>query len=288
MFGALLRGCTSHLAVLKLSRNTFVTKKGKELPPSFKQFLTSSLALKHISLSSCKLSLEALKQLLLGLACNESTADVELDISCNSLGQAGAQVLESCLHGIKCLASLDISENGLESDLGSIVTAASKNKSLKHLYLGRNLQSTKTKYVSQVMDIIIQMLQEDDCVLQTLSLADSKLKGEIYSVINALGSNQCLENLDISGNQMGDVGARLVAKALQINSKIKCINYDRNNITLQGFSDIAYGLERYVTLSVFSLQVPAGVFVTESVLYVCTATQRFATCHSQFMTHYHA
>ena len=49
-----------------------------------------------------------------------------------------------------------------------------------------------------------------------------------------------------SGNQMGDVGARLLAKALQINCKLKSITYDRNNITLQGFSDIAYGLERYL------------------------------------------
>ncbi|CAG7717770.1 unnamed protein product, partial [Allacma fusca] len=42
---------------------------------------------------------------------------------------------------------------------------------------------------------------------------------------------------------MGDVGARLLAKALQINAKLRCITYDRNNITLQGFADIAYGLE---------------------------------------------
>lgn len=85
----------------------------------------------------------------------------------------------------------------LEVDLTGVVTAASKNKSLKHLILGRNLQSTKAKHVAQVMDSIVQMLQEDDCVLQTLSLADSKLKGELFSVINAIGSNQTLQNIDI-------------------------------------------------------------------------------------------
>lgn len=42
---------------------------------------------------------------------------------------------------------------------------------------------------------------------------------------------------------MGDVGARLLAKALQINNKLKTIILDRNNITLQGFSDIVYALE---------------------------------------------
>lgn len=33
---------------------------------------------------------------------------------------------------------------------------------------------------------------------------------------------------------MGDVGARLLAKALQINNKLRTIILDRNNITLQG------------------------------------------------------
>lgn len=33
---------------------------------------------------------------------------------------------------------------------------------------------------------------------------------------------------------MGDIGARLLAKALQINNKLRSISLDRNNITLQG------------------------------------------------------
>lgn len=33
---------------------------------------------------------------------------------------------------------------------------------------------------------------------------------------------------------MGDIGARLLAKALQINNKLRTISFDRNNITLTG------------------------------------------------------
>lgn len=33
---------------------------------------------------------------------------------------------------------------------------------------------------------------------------------------------------------MGDIGARLLAKALQINNKLRMISLDRNNVTLQG------------------------------------------------------
>ena len=47
-----------------------------------------------------------------------------------------------------------------------------------------------------------------------------------------------------SGNYMGDSGARLLAKALQINSKLQYISYDRNNVSLTGYSDIAYALQR--------------------------------------------
>ena len=43
--------------------------------------------------------------------------------------------------------------------------------------------------------------------------------------------------LDISGNGMGDSGARLLAKALQINTRLRKIILDRNNISLQGNFD---------------------------------------------------
>ena len=44
---------------------------------------------------------------------------------------------------------------------------------------------------------------------------------------------------------MGDPGARLLSKSLQINTSLKTLSIDRNNITVHGYSDIAYSLERY-------------------------------------------
>ncbi|XP_005863208.1 PREDICTED: leucine-rich repeat-containing protein 16A-like [Myotis brandtii] len=58
---ALLRGCLQYLAVLNLSRTVFSHRKGKEVPPSFRQFFSSSLALTHINLSGTKLAPEPLK-----------------------------------------------------------------------------------------------------------------------------------------------------------------------------------------------------------------------------------
>jgi len=41
--------------------NLFIYRKGKEVPPSFKQFFSSSLALMQINLSGTKLPPEPLK-----------------------------------------------------------------------------------------------------------------------------------------------------------------------------------------------------------------------------------
>lgn len=242
VFGALLRGCSTSLVHLNLSKNGFSVKKSKEMPPSFKQFFTSTLSLKYLNISHCKLPMEALKNLLLGLACNESTVGLDLDLSCNALGAHGAHVLESCIHGVRALSSLDISDNGLEGELGGVVAAVGKNKSIVELKLCRNLVGMKPKHITPVVESIVHTIQEEDCPLQMLSLADCKLKSEIHPIINALGSNQCLNTLDISGNGMGDIGARLLAKALQTNCKLKSILFDRNNISLQGFADIAYAM----------------------------------------------
>lgn len=54
-----------------------------------------------------------LRNLLLGLACNEFTKEMCLDISNNGLGSQGAHVLESCVHGVRCISSLDISDNSM-------------------------------------------------------------------------------------------------------------------------------------------------------------------------------
>ncbi|XP_042317378.1 F-actin-uncapping protein LRRC16A isoform X2 [Sceloporus undulatus] len=248
MCGALLHGCLQHLATLNVSRTVFSHRKGKEVPPSFKQFFSSSLALTQINLSGTKLPPEPLKALLLGLACNQNLKEVFLDLSSCELRSGGAQVLEGCIAEIHNIASLDISDNGLESDLSTLIVWLSKNRSIRHLALGKNFNNMKSKNLAPVLDNLVQMIQDEDSPLQSLSLADSKLKTEVTIIINALGSNTSLTKVDISGNGMGDMGAKMLAKALQINTKLRTVIWDKNNITAQGFQDIAVALEKNYTI----------------------------------------
>lgn len=57
--------------------------------------------------------------------------------------------------------------------------------------------------------------------LRTLSLTDSRLRSRGTVLVNALGSNTCLRKVDLNGNNMDDIGAKMLSKALQINTTLR-------------------------------------------------------------------
>lgn len=160
LFSALVRGCTAHLSHLNLARNPFTARKSKgDVPSSFKQFFATSLCLKYLNMSQGKLPVEALKHLLLGLACNEMIKDVELNISSNNLSAGGATVMESALPGVKCVSRLDVSDNNLDVELASVVNGVARSRSLLSLNISKNLPKIKARDVIHVMDAIVQLIQ---------------------------------------------------------------------------------------------------------------------------------
>ena len=74
-------------------------------------------------------------------------------------------------------------------------------------------------------------------------LSDCKLGAHLSVLLNALGVASTLRSLDISGNEIGNFGARLMAKALQINSSLETLVIDRNQIGSDGFWDLANALK---------------------------------------------
>lgn len=245
---SLLRGCVKNLSVLNLSKSLFSHRKGKDVAPSFKQFFSSAEALSTINLSGTKLPPEALKAFLLGIASNTNLKEVSVDLSSCELRSAGSQILEGCIAEITNISSLDISDNSFDTDLTTLLVWLAKNRSIRHLSLGKNFNSIKSKNLGQVLSNLVHMIQEEESPLTSLSLADSKLKGELSIVLNALGSNTSLTKLDISGNGMGDMGAKMLAKALQINTKLRTVVWDKNNVSPQGLQDVAAALEKNYTI----------------------------------------
>ncbi|XP_076009387.1 capping protein, Arp2/3 and myosin-I linker protein 3-like [Genypterus blacodes] len=252
LFGALLRGCCADLSFLNLSKNSFSHRRVKDTLPLFRQFFSSAFSLTHVSLASMKLPPDVLRALLTGLTSNPHINDLHLDISGCELRSAGAAVIQELFPRVSSIATLDISDNGLDADLLTVLPALSRHPSLKHLHLGKNF-NIKNRVLDEVLQKLVHLMQEEECALQSLSLSDSRLRSRGTVLVNALGSNTCLRKVDLSGNNMDDIGAKMLSKALQINTTLRSVTWDRNNTSASGLLDVARALEHNFTLQYMPL-----------------------------------
>ncbi|OXB57249.1 hypothetical protein ASZ78_016424 [Callipepla squamata] len=248
LFGALVHGCCASLIHLDLSKNVYSHRRVKTISPSVKQFFSQARALRHISMAGTKLPPDAVRAVLQGLAYNSHISDLRLDLSSCELRSAGAQVIQDLIPDAGAISDLDLSDNGFDSDMVTLVLSIGRSKSIRHVSLGKNFNIKSKDGLVDVLHRIVQLTQEDDCPLQSLSVAESRLKLGTNVLLSALGSNTSLTTLDISGNAMGDTGAKMLAKALQINTKLRTVVWDRNNTTALGLLEVAQALERNYTL----------------------------------------
>ncbi|XP_056383230.1 F-actin-uncapping protein LRRC16A-like isoform X2 [Hyla sarda] len=254
LFESLHHGCCSSLSYLNASRNVYSHRKVKDLSPTI-TFLNNALALQHLNLSGTKLPPDALRAIFQGLAINEKISNLHMDLSNCELRSSGAQVIQDMIVDVSSVSSLDISGNGFNSEMVTLILSVGRSRSINHLSLGKNFSSKFNTSVTDILHRIVQLLQDDDCTIHSLSLADSRLKSGTNVILNALRNSSNLTKIDLSGNLMGDPGAKLLAKALHINGKLKTLIWDRNNTTSVGFLDVAHALKRNFTLMTMPLPV---------------------------------
>ncbi|XP_033613792.1 capping protein, Arp2/3 and myosin-I linker protein 2 [Fukomys damarensis] len=244
LFTALASGCCSSLTYLDTSRNVFSHCKSRAAPASLQLFLSHAETLRHLGLAGCKLPPEALRAVFDGLALNTHIRDLHLDLSACELRSAGAQVIQDLVCDAGVMSSLDLEDNGFGSDMVTLVLAIGRSRSLKHVALGRNFNVRCKETLDDVLHRIVQLMQDDDCPLQSLSVADSRLKLGASVLLRALGANPSLTALDISGNAIGDTGAKMLAKALRVNTRLRSVIWDRNHTSALGLLDVAQALEQ--------------------------------------------
>ncbi|KAF4010793.1 hypothetical protein G4228_002776 [Cervus hanglu yarkandensis] len=253
LFGALSRGGCSSLAHLDASRNVFSRTKSRAAPDALQLFLSRTGTLRYLGLAGCKLPPDALRALLEGLALNTHLNDLHLDLSTCELRSAGAQVIQDLVCDAGAVSSLDLADNGFGSDMVTLVLAIGRSRSLRHVALGRNFNVRCKETLDDVLHRIVQLMQDDDCPLQSLSVAESRLKLGAGVLLRALGTNPNLTALDISGNAMGDTGAKMLAKALRVNTRLRSVVWDRNHTSALGLLDVAQALEQNRSLKAMPL-----------------------------------
>ncbi|KAB1274781.1 Capping protein; Arp2/3 and myosin-I linker protein 2 [Camelus dromedarius] len=256
LFAALSRGCCASLSHLDASRNVFSRTKSRAAPEALQLFLSRAGTLRHLGLAGCKLPPDALRALLEGLALNTHMDNLHLDLSACELRSAGAQVIQDLVCDAGAVSSLDLADNGFGSDMVTLVLAIGRSRSLRHVALGRNFNVRCKETLDDVLHRIVQLMQDDDC---SLSVAESRLKLGAGVLLRALGANPNLTALDISGNAMGDTGAKMLAKALRINTRLRwpspprSVVWDRNHTSALGLLDVAQALEQNRSLKAMPL-----------------------------------
>ncbi|XP_078492242.1 F-actin-uncapping protein LRRC16A-like isoform X2 [Ciona intestinalis] len=248
---AIAKGCTKSLENVSLGKNVFQTKKSKDtaIPPSVMHYFHKTTSLKLMDISHTKMPPEAIRYIMDGILANKTPGlQVALNLSSCELKSMGCHIIQSCVASLTNLVSLDLTDNMLDGDLLPLLGCMQQNRSITEFKIGRNFFGVKPKYMRQVMEGIVELMQEEDSVLQTFCIADSKLREHLHILLGCLGSNTSLTSIDISGNYMGDNGARVLSKSLQINSKLQVVKLDRNSLTSLGFHEVANAMEKNYTL----------------------------------------
>ncbi|ETE61531.1 hypothetical protein L345_12716 [Ophiophagus hannah] len=221
LFGALASGCCVNLTHLNLCKNVYSHKKSRGDPFAIGQFFSQASALQQVSMSGTKLPPEALRALLQALANNTQLKNLHLDLSSCELRSAGAQVIQDLISDASSIRDLNLSDNGFDSDMVTLVLSLNRSKSIKHVALGKNFNIQSREILVDTLHRIVQLAQDEDCSVESVSVAESRLKLRTGILLDGLGSSSHLVALDISGNAMGDLGAKILAKTLSVNKTLR-------------------------------------------------------------------
>eukprot|EP01100_Stratorugosa_tubuloviscum_P001010 TRINITY_DN1224_c4_g1_i1.p1 TRINITY_DN1224_c4_g1~~TRINITY_DN1224_c4_g1_i1.p1 ORF type:complete len:1158 (-),score=655.33 TRINITY_DN1224_c4_g1_i1:200-3643(-) len=246
VLAAIVRGC-QELQYLDVSGNKITIKEAGHLS----KYLQASATLRELRIDNTEVRIEFLKDIMRAIAANFYLQDFTLSAAGNPVGQVGGNIIGNIIAEAKNITCLDVSENEFGDDgIAALTEGLCSNTSLSTLKLGRNWSKTATKQRLIALENIISLMS-GECPLKSLSLDGnnlSNLKTDIITFLNALGTNDSLTFLDISGNQMANKGAMALAKAIQTNTTLTTLWWDDNLTTTQGFQSFKMGLERNHTL----------------------------------------
>ncbi|KAI6170504.1 Carm-PH domain-containing protein [Aphelenchoides bicaudatus] len=222
------------------------SRKMKDSANQAKELFSCMVNLEELTLAGTMLSNDLLKGILQGLSNNSQLNNIRLNLDGVCAEKGCFELLEQFLPTCP-VAFLSLRDNGMEQDSQRVLAAIRLMKPLQSLDIGganfaglkANKKSGST--LNKIFSELVQLISSNKSNLKELIISDARLGSILHSMFGALAETT-IEQLDICNNEIGNYGARILAKALQMNTSIRVLALDRNQITADGFADIANSL----------------------------------------------
>lgn len=224
-----------------------------------------------LSVSSNGLGSEGMTRIAIGLEGNRTLA--KLNIASNNLGYEGAKVLASILESTE-LRELDLSRNSIGDHGGQLLFQALSRcvegvETMQKLYLDHNDLGEMTAKKAALLISASKELQVlrlcgndfgpgikdiadaigDSRELREMTLSDCLIKGAHGAFFAAsIGTTRRLERLDLSKNRLGDEGVSAIAETLRFNKTLVSLDLGSNLISDVGGLALAKVLRDNKTL----------------------------------------
>jgi hypothetical protein len=157
------------------------------------------------------------------------------------------------------VSNCDLGAEGLAA-LAVALLPCVESGTLRSLAVGVNVKAGKSAARAGVAIAALLDHELEQSKLRSLNIEGQEdppffLKDAISPILSALASNSTLQELVISGNRAGDDGGRQLGAALETNTSLELLQWDRNGTGLAGFQAFLLGLENCSSLTGMHLPV---------------------------------
>jgi len=210
-------------------------------------------ALTNLNVSNCSMSAQHAIPILSALATNSFIKSVNVNISFNELGPAGASSIAQIIANANNITALiakgcEFKKEGLQK----IADALVQNSSLKIFDLALNFSTGNEAKMKKLMQTFAASVARHPS-LEYFSMAgdgNKKVIGkELDLFLKMITEDPKLMELDVSGNKMGDALATILSDSLRQNRHLKALWWDRNGITISGWQSLLNVMTNNTTLS---------------------------------------
>ncbi|XP_044289647.1 NLR family CARD domain-containing protein 3 [Varanus komodoensis] len=185
------------------------------------------------------------------IRCTEVAANVEEAMKSESL--SGMLTPANCSALAYLLQTSEVCAE--EANLSNCLTHHAFQSLLSQLLYCNNLRLDYNQFKDSAMDLLGSVLSGKDCQIQKISLAENQIGNKgAKALARSLMVNRSLMALDLRSNSIGSQGAKALADALKINQYLLSLNLQNNKIKEDGAKCLANAVAHNHTLRTLNLQ----------------------------------